>query len=108
LWGRCFRRPGGNITGISLLSADLAGRRLQLLSEMLLTRLSPAIFYFSIWSDLFGGAALYFRYIFQNLGNQISERLSIFRRVQAMSNPKQHYDLRIRDITVLINIPSEL
>jgi putative ABC transport system substrate-binding protein len=27
-------RPGGNITGISLLSADLAGRRLQLLSEM--------------------------------------------------------------------------
>ena len=26
--------PGGNITGISLLSADLAGRRLQLLSEM--------------------------------------------------------------------------
>jgi putative ABC transport system substrate-binding protein len=27
-------RPGGNITGISLLSADLAGRRLQLLSDM--------------------------------------------------------------------------
>jgi putative ABC transport system substrate-binding protein len=27
-------RPGGNITGISLLSADLAGKRLQLLSEM--------------------------------------------------------------------------
>jgi len=35
-------RPGGNITGISLLSADLAGRRLQLLSEMVpgLTRVS--------------------------------------------------------------------
>jgi len=27
-------RPGGNITGIGLLSADLAGRRLQLLSEI--------------------------------------------------------------------------
>jgi putative ABC transport system substrate-binding protein len=27
-------RPGGNITGIGLLSADLAGRRLQLLSEV--------------------------------------------------------------------------
>jgi putative ABC transport system substrate-binding protein len=27
-------RPGGNVTGISLVSADLAGRRLQLLSEM--------------------------------------------------------------------------
>jgi putative tryptophan/tyrosine transport system substrate-binding protein len=31
---RSLSRPGGNITGISLLSADLAGRRLQLLSEM--------------------------------------------------------------------------
>jgi putative ABC transport system substrate-binding protein len=27
-------RPGGNVTGISLLAADLSGRRLQLLSEM--------------------------------------------------------------------------
>jgi putative tryptophan/tyrosine transport system substrate-binding protein len=27
-------RPGGNITGIGLLAADLAGRRLQLLSEI--------------------------------------------------------------------------
>jgi putative ABC transport system substrate-binding protein len=27
-------RPGGNVTGISLVAADLAGRRLQLLSEM--------------------------------------------------------------------------
>src|SRR5215471_2303183 len=27
-------RPGGNITGIGLLSADLAGKRLQLLSEV--------------------------------------------------------------------------
>jgi putative ABC transport system substrate-binding protein len=29
-----LNRPGGNITGISLLSAELAGRRLQLLSEL--------------------------------------------------------------------------
>jgi putative ABC transport system substrate-binding protein len=35
-------RPGGNITGISLLSADLTGRRLQLLNEMVpgLTRVA--------------------------------------------------------------------
>jgi putative tryptophan/tyrosine transport system substrate-binding protein len=31
---RSLSRPGGNITGISLLSADLAGRRLQMLSEI--------------------------------------------------------------------------
>jgi putative tryptophan/tyrosine transport system substrate-binding protein len=31
---RSLSRPGGNITGISLLSADLAGRHLQLLSEI--------------------------------------------------------------------------
>jgi putative ABC transport system substrate-binding protein len=35
-------RPGGNITGIALLGADLSGRRLQLLSEMVpgLTRVA--------------------------------------------------------------------
>jgi putative tryptophan/tyrosine transport system substrate-binding protein len=31
---RSLSRPGGNITGISLLSADLAGRHLQMLSEI--------------------------------------------------------------------------
>jgi hypothetical protein len=55
-----------------------------------------------------GGAGLHFRYILQNLSNQISERLSIFRRVQAMPNHKQLYDLRIRNITVFVDIPSEL
>jgi hypothetical protein len=57
---------------------------------------------------LVSGAASPFRYIFPNLGHQISKPLSIFRGVQAISNPKQLYDLRIRNITVFINIPSEL
>jgi putative tryptophan/tyrosine transport system substrate-binding protein len=29
-----FQRPGGNITGLSILSSEIAGRRLQLLKEM--------------------------------------------------------------------------
>jgi putative tryptophan/tyrosine transport system substrate-binding protein len=29
-----FRRPGGNVTGMSILTSDLTGRRLQLLTEM--------------------------------------------------------------------------
>jgi putative ABC transport system substrate-binding protein len=40
---RSLSRPGGNITGISLLSADLAGRRLQLLSEMVPRLASVAV-----------------------------------------------------------------
>jgi putative tryptophan/tyrosine transport system substrate-binding protein len=29
-----FKRPGGNITGLALLTSEIVGRRLQLLTEM--------------------------------------------------------------------------